>query len=149
TRTVIAGVIVGTQKVKRRVEQARLLQPQHRWIGTIFRSQAAVAETSSWFAGVLVAFGDADLGTEAAAPLEDAQDVARLTDLETWQRIEKGHNPFAAQFVFAGRRYGLQALGYPVHAVALAVACPFVRDRAVVIQGRTPQHAAVGHHALA
>src|SRR5579871_1632299 len=36
-----------------------------------------------------------------------------------------------------------------MHAVTLAETAPLVRDRAIVVQGGPPQHAAVGHHALA
>ena len=75
---VVAGVVVGAEEVERRVEQARLLQADEDGVGAVLGAQAAVAEPRARPARILVALGDADLGPEPAAALEDAQDVARL-----------------------------------------------------------------------
>ena len=47
-----------------------------------------------------------------------------------------------------GRRHRLQALRLAVHAVAFSVPPPLERHGSVVVERRSPQHAAVRHHAF-
>ena len=148
---VVAGMVVGAQEIERRVEQARLLQAEERRdrCGSRCRGRGSLRRLRIGRPGSSSAFGDADLGPELAAALEDAQDVARLRDLEARQRIEERHDALLADLLLGRRRHGLQPLRHAVHAVAFAEARPLVGDGAVVVEGGAPEHAAVRHHALA
>ncbi len=88
-------MIVRAQEIERRIEQPRLLQADEHRIGAVLGAQAAVAQPRARPARLFQPLGNADLGPEAAAALEDAQDVARLRDLEARQRIEKRHDALA------------------------------------------------------
>src|SRR5262249_5178930 len=119
----------------------------------IIRPQSAIAEARPRSPRLFQPLRNADLGPEAAALLENPQDISRLRDLEPRQRVEKRHNAFAGDFVLhqldiARLPDRLNPLGNPAQAVTFAIAGPFVRDRTVVVESRSPQHAAVGHHAF-
>ena len=146
---VIARVIVGAEKVQRRIEQPRLLQANEDRVGAVQRPQAAVAQTLPRLAVELQCFGNPDLGSKPAAPLEDAQDVSRLAVLEPRQRIEERQDSLLRGLFRSRGGNGLQPLRCPVHRIAFAIPRPLVGNSTVVIERRPPQHAAVSHHALA
>ena len=134
--------------IQGRIEQSGAEQADEHRISSVFRAQAAFAQARARPARFLEAFGDADLRPEAAAALEDAEDVGRLADLEPGEGVERGDN--AAFLLRVGRRrISLQPLRHAIHAVAFSEARPLVRHSAVVVQGGAPKHAAVGHHAFA
>ena len=147
-RAVVAGLIVGPEEIERRVQQTRLLQADEHRVGTVSRPQAAHAEPRAGTAGFVPFLGDSNLGDKPPAPFEDAQNVGRLRDLVPRQRVQKWQHAFRRR-LFGGRWWnGLQTLRHAMHAVALTVLRPFIGRGPVVVERRTPQHAAVGHHAL-
>ena len=106
-----------SEEVERRVDQASLLEAEERRVGAVLGAEATVAQPVKYGpAGILQAVGDADLGPEPAAALEDAEDVARLRDLITRKRIEIGDDAviLAARPPSAGgtvcRRWGTPLL---------------------------------------
>ncbi len=147
--SIVAGMVVGPEEVERRVEQAGLLQADEDRVGAVAGPQSAGAQPGAGLAGVFKRVRNADLLRVAPATLEDPQDVPRLRHLEPRQRVEERHHglPFHLE---RGRRWDrLEPLRGPVHAVAFAESRRLERDRAVIVQGRAPEHRAVGHHALA
>ena len=127
-RAVVAGIVVRAKERQHRVEQARSLETLKDGIGAVDGAKPTNAQP-------------------VVAPLEDAQHVARLRDLEVRQRIEEGEDAEAACLLGGGRRDGLQALRRAVVGVALSEACILQREGPVVVESGTPQHRAVGHHA--
>ena len=88
-RAVIAGVIVGPEKVQRRVEQACFLQAEIDRIGAVVGAKPARAQS---FIGLSVLFffvRQTDLEPPFAAPLKDAEDVARLRDFPPRERLKR------------------------------------------------------------
>src|SRR5579864_3475069 len=90
--TIIAWMIVGSQKVQGRIEQARSEQADVNRIRAIFGAESAGAEASPGPAWFFKPFGDADLRPKTAAALEDSQDVPRLRHFKTRQGIEVGND---------------------------------------------------------
>ncbi len=142
-------MIVGAEEIERRIEEPRLVQADEDRIGAVLRPESAIAEPRSRAARSFFPLGDADFRTKSAAALEDAQDVARLADLESRQRIEIRDDAAIDDFALGRRRVRLNPLRRAGHAVAFAVMRILGGNRAVVVKRGTPQHAAVGHHALA
>src|ERR1019366_4219564 len=99
-------------------------------------------------AGIFEGVGDADLGAKFPAALKNAEDVARLLNLETRQRIEPFQDAFLALLPFIRWRHRLQRERCAVHRVGFAEKRLLAGDRAVIIKGSSPEHAAVRHHAL-
>src|SRR5207244_1620106 len=91
---------------------------------------------------------DANRGFKPTAALEDAEHVTGLADLVADQRIQERDDATMLHLPLGRRRHGLQAQRLAAHAVGLAEAGPLVGYTAVVVEGGTPKHAAVGHHAL-
>src|ERR1043166_7974375 len=118
--SVVTGVVVGAQEGEERVEQAGLLQAEEDGVRAQQRPVAAVAQLHLGAAPFFLAVGDADLRAAAAPALEDAQHVARLSDLPAGQGVEEGEN--ALQACLLRRWWGdrLHALRHAVRAVALA-----------------------------
>ena len=148
-RAVVAGMVVGAEEVERRIEEARLREAHEHRIGPVLRSQAPRSQPGPRPPRLLEALGVAGVGSEPPAALEDPQDVPRLHPLEPRQGIEIADHPLEVELLGRRRRHVLQPLADAVHAVALAVGGVLVGDRAVVVEGGVPEHAAVGHHAFA
>ena len=83
-----------------------------------------------------------------AAFLEDAQDVSRLAQIETRQRIEERQNAVQLRVLRRDRRVIDQAQRRAVRAVGLAEAIVLQVEAAIVVERRAPQHRAVVHHAV-
>jgi hypothetical protein len=115
-------VVVGAEEVERGIEEAGLRQADEHRVGAVLGAEAAVAQARARAAGLLEPLGIAHLGAEAAAALEDPQDVARLRALEVGQRIEELHHALVIEIVPRRRWHRLHPLRRAVHAVALAVA---------------------------
>src|SRR4029077_4306459 len=77
-RAVIAGVVVGAEEIERGVEQPRARQADHDGIGSVLGAEAPFTEARARLARFFGPFRDADLRTEAAAALEETQDIAGL-----------------------------------------------------------------------
>jgi len=75
---IVAGVVVGTQKVQCRVEQSGLRQADEHGIGAVLRPKSSSAQPGAGLAGILERIGQADLLRITPATLEDPQDVGRL-----------------------------------------------------------------------
>ena len=75
-RAVIARVVVGPQKIERRIQQPRLLEADETGVGAVFGSQPPVAQSRSRPAIVLETLRYAHLRPKAAAALEYAKDIA-------------------------------------------------------------------------
>ena len=146
---VVTGMVVGAEEVERRIEEARLREAHEYRIGAVLRSQAPRSQPGPRPPRLLEALGVAGVGPEAPAALEDPQDVPRLHPLEPRQGIEIADHPLEVELLGRRRRHVLQPLADAVHAIALAVRGVLHGDRAVVVEGGAPEHAAVRHHALA
>ena len=145
---VVAGMVVGAEEVERRIEEPRLREAHEHRIGAVLRSQAPRSQPGPRPPRLLEALGVAGVGPEAPAALEDPQDVPRLHPLEPRQGIEIADHPLEVELLGRRWRHVLQPLADAIHAVALAVGGVLHGDRAVVVEGGVPEHAAVGHHAL-
>src|SRR5262249_28222952 len=139
-------MVVGAEEIQRRIEQARAEQADVDGIGAVLGAESARAEAGPRLAGFLQTLGNADLAAKTGAALEEAQDVARLRELEAGQGIEIGDNALETPLILGRRRIGLHALRRAVHAVALTEARPLLRKRAIVVKRGAPKHAAVRHH---
>src|SRR6266576_4340110 len=87
--TIITRMIVRTHEVEQRIVQPRLLQIEKHGINTIERTEAALGKTARGFAGRFEWIWITDLKLLFATTLENAENVARLTQGEAWQRINE------------------------------------------------------------
>ncbi len=147
-RPVIAGVVVRPHEREHRIEQPRPLEADPDRIRAVERAEAARAQAVGRPAGQLFTIGHPDLERALLPPLEDAQHVAGLNDLEARQRLEELQHALARHLLDGGRRRGDHALRDPVGTVALAEAGRLEREATVVVVGSGPEHGAGGHHAL-
>ena len=126
---IVPGMIVGAEERERRVEQPGALETLEDRVRARERAVAAEAEP-------------------VVTPLEDAQHVARLRDLEPRQGHERREHALHARRLESRLRDGLEPLRAAVRRVALAEVRVFQGERTVVVQRCAPEHRAVGHHAL-
>src|SRR5438132_10258825 len=87
--SIIARMIVGAQKVQRRIEQTSLLQSKINRIGALRRAESARAQALVRFARIFIPVGQTCFQTPLAAPLKDPQDISRLRNFPARQRVEK------------------------------------------------------------
>ena len=158
-RAVVARVVVRPEHVQRRVEEARALQVQPHRVGAVVRPEPAVGEAVRRAARLLVEPEARDPGHRVAdrqglllPALEDAEDVRGLADLEARERAQEGEHALrlpGRRLPGPGglRRQAVQARRGAVDVVGLAEAGRLLRVAPVVVEGRLPQHGAVGHHA--
>ena len=83
-----------------------------------------------------------------AAFFEDAQNIARLAQVETRQRIEERQNAVDLRVFGVTGVWIDQAQWRAVRAVGLAEAIILEVERAVVVESRAPEHRAMIHHAV-
>src|SRR5260370_3177040 len=76
--SIIARMVVGAGQRKDRIEQAGFLQAEKNGIGSKLGAESALAELHVGGARIFTRIWIADLRALAAAPLEDAQHLARL-----------------------------------------------------------------------
>ena len=141
-------MVVRTKKIQCWIEKTSLLQTDEHRVRPVQRSQTTITETSSRLPVQLLSFGNTDLVRKPSTPFEDAQNVSRLTVFESRQWIEKRQNSLFFHFFWGWSRNGLKPLWRAIHGIAFTVFWPLVRNSSVVIERRSPQHAAVGHHAF-
>ena len=144
----LPGHVVRPEQRERGVEQPRLLEVQPHRVDAVQRAEPARTEPVERLPRRLLQVGQADLDLLFLAPLEDAQDVAGLADLEARQRLEVGQHALLDDLVRRGRRVGHELLGNAVGAVALAEARTLEGHLAVVVERGGPQHGAGLHHVL-
>src|SRR4030095_6418392 len=126
-------------------------QTQKDRVGAQPRAEAAVAELVFRLPAQLEGTRTADVRGQAflfAATLEDSQHVAGLLDFPPVERHQVRQDAFSPDLIDRRRRPGHDALNLPVLAVTFAEVRVLHRPRAVVVEGRPPQHPAVSHHAL-
>ena len=97
-RSVVARVVVGSQKIQRRIEQAGLLQPEKNRVRAVGRAQTAIAQPRAGPAGIFFGFRNARFRAKPSAALENSKDVAGLGNLELRQRVEIGQHSLAGPF---------------------------------------------------
>ncbi len=149
TAAVVAGVVVGAKKVQRRVEQACLCQADEHRVGAILGTQTTVAKSFARTSGFFQNLRNTDFGAKSTAPFKDPQQVAGLSRLVGNQRLQERQDTFVAYFFRCRLRHSLQNLRSAVHAVRFAIPRILFAGATVVVKRRTPQHAAMRHHALA
>ncbi len=120
-RAKVAGVVIRSQEVERRVEQAGFLKADEHGIGTVLGSQSPRAQSGARPARIFERVGNADLLRVAAAALEDSQDVARLRGFKARQGVQEWHDALVLHLEARGGRHGLKPLRRSAHAVAFAV----------------------------
>ncbi len=96
---IVAGVVVGAEEIERRVEQPRSLQADKDRVGAVLACRGRGARAGRVAGPIPRVSRDADFRIEAAAALEDAQDVAGLGDLEAGQRIEERNDALLGDLI--------------------------------------------------
>jgi len=147
-RTKVSGMVIGAKKIKCGVKQPRFVQSNKHRVGAVAGAESSFTKSNSWAPGFLEHVGDSDLGYCGATSFEDSQDVSGLSDLKTWQGFQERQHSLLNDFVLRRRRDSKDPLRYTVFAVTFSVARVFNFNGTVVVQGRSPQHATVRHHAL-
>ena len=144
---VVAGLIVGAEERQQRVEQAGLLQAEKDRIGARLGAEAAIAQFDLGGPALL-------RGSDCRFPASTGRRVRRRAGRCRAAKFpsaaadrETAGLPFLLRLFRRGRREGQQSLRRAIGAVALAEVRGLQRKRAVVVERRAPQHAAVGHHA--
>src|ERR1051325_2327198 len=147
-RPVITRMIVAPHKVEQWIVQPRLREIQKDWIDAVQGPKSTLAQPPRGFAGRLVDDWDTQGKLLLAALLKDAQNVARLADDESRQRIDEREHAIRAR-LFRRRNVRIQ---YPqrfaVGPVSLSVAIILQRKRAIIVERRAPEHRAMTHHAV-
>src|SRR5215471_16766325 len=139
-------MIVRAEKIQSRIEQTRLLQPQVNRIRSLRGAESARTQTLVRFAGIFVSIRQPRFQTPATTAFENAENVSRLRDFPTRQRIQERQNAFQS-FQLGGWLWNLnQRLRRAAGAVALAEVRVLNRKTAIVVKRRAPKHGAVSHH---
>ena len=125
---IVAGLIVGAEKVEQRVEQAGALQALEYGVGARQGAEAAIAQA-------------------VVAALEDAQRVAGLGGFELRQRPEFREPRFELDLGGGGRRNGGELLRRAIARIAFSEERALEREGAVVVERRSPEERAVAHQA--
>ena len=146
---IVAWVVVGAEKVQRWIHEPRFGEGCKYWVHPVLGAEPPIAQPRAWPAIFFQPLWVAQIGTKAAAAFKESQYVAGLFAFVPRQWFQKFHDRLEVCLVLRRRRHGLQSLACPVHGVALAEGGLLVGHRSVVVEGCTPEHAAVGHHALA
>ena len=128
--------------------QPRFLQTEKDGIDAIQGAEAALGQAAERFAGRFVGGREAELQLFFAALFENAQDVSRLAQIETRERIKKRKDAVQLRVVGCDRRVIDQAERHAVGAVGLAEAIILQVEAAVIVERRAPEHRAVIHHAV-
>ena len=80
-------MIVGAEKIQSGIEQPRFLQAKKNRIGAVVGAEAARAQALVGLARVFFLVGQSDFRPTPAAALKHAQNISRLRDLPTRDRI--------------------------------------------------------------
>src|SRR6266699_3040660 len=80
-RTKVARMIVGAEKVERRIKQSRFLYSQKNWIRSLVSAKSTRAQALVGLSRIFVFVGNADFQAALAAALKNAQHIAWLGDL--------------------------------------------------------------------
>lgn len=128
--------------------QSCFLQTEEDGVGAIERAEPALRQTISWSAIGLIARRKSKLQLFFAALFEDAQDVSRITQIETRQGLNERQN--AIEVRIRGRDLSIvdEAKWRAVCAISLAEAIILQIKCAIIIKSRAPQHRAMIHHAV-
>ena len=148
-RPVVARVVVRAQEIERGVEQPRFLESDQNGVCAVLRAETPRAQSRFRLPIILERVRKPHLLRVAPTALEDAEDVARLADLEAREGVEKRHDALEFHLEIARRRHRLQPLRRPVHAVTFAEPRRLDRVRPIIVKRRPPQHRPMRHHALA
>src|SRR5262249_34059541 len=138
-------MIIRAGKIERRIEQSCLLQSKKYGIGALCSAEATSAQSLVGLAGIFFFIGQANFEPSLAAALKNAQDISRLRNLPTRNRIKQAEKTFDSSLCFRARLQ--QCLRCARFAVTFSVARIFQRETAVVIERGAPEHRAVRHHA--
>src|SRR5947209_2777744 len=88
-RSIVARMIVRPKKVQRRIEQTRLLQSKVNRIGALGRSESARAQSFVGLTRIFVSVRQPSFQASLTTALEHTQNISRLRDFPTRQRIEE------------------------------------------------------------
>ena len=97
-RAIIARMIVRAQKSEQRIVQSRFLQTEEDRIGAIERAESALGQTIARSAVAARRVSEAELQLFFAAFFENAQNVSRITQVETRQRLDERQNAVHAVY---------------------------------------------------
>src|SRR2546425_11123074 len=89
-------MVIGAEKIKRRIEQPRFLNSQKDWISPLIGAKTARSQSLVGFARVFIFVRIANFKSALPSPLENAQHVPRLRDFPARQRIEKSQQSLGA-----------------------------------------------------
>ena len=146
---IIARMIVRAHEIQQRIVQSRFLQIQKHRIGAEQCAESAIAQTARGLAGFFKRIWISKLQLFLAAALKDAEQIARLADVEARQRIKERQNAMLLRHLRRDRHGTFQTQRLAVRRVSLAEAVVFRGIRAVVVERRAPKHRTVTHHAVA
>ena len=142
-------MIVRAHEVEQRIVQPRFLQIEEDRVNAIERPQATFGKAARRFSGRFEWIRVSKLVLFFAPALEDAEQVARLAEGKTRQRINERQNAVCLRHLRRHRNRTFQAQRHAVQSVSLAEAIILGRIRAIVVQRRAPEHRTVAHHAVA
>src|SRR6267143_4158640 len=96
-RAIIARMIVRSEKPEQRIVQPGFLQTKKNRVGAIERAESPLGQTIPRPAVRLFTGWKSELRLLFAAFLEDAQNVSRVAQVETRQRLDEGQNAALAR----------------------------------------------------
>jgi len=128
--------------------QPCFLQTEKHRVGAIERPKSARRQTISRSAIGFIACRKSKLQLFFAALFEDAQNVSRITQIETRQRLDEGQNAMHACVLGCDRCIIDEAKWRAVCAISLAEPIILQIEAAIIIKSRPPQHRAMIHHAV-
>ena len=143
---VVAGSVVRAEKAEQRIVQPRLLRAEKDGVGAVQGAQATGRQASVGFAGRLVEGRETERELIESAFLEDAEQVAGLAHVEALQRIEEWQDAVLFRLFGSWFEWVVELQRRAVRAIGLADDGVLHVDRAVVVSGGVPEHAAVVHH---
>ena len=128
--------------------QSCFLQTEKHRISAIQCAESALGQTISGSAIGFIACGESKLQLFFAAFFEDAQDVSRITQVETRQRLDERQNAMEVRIFGRDRGVVDEAKRRAVCAISLAEPIILQIKAAIVIKSCSPQHRAMIHHAV-
>ena len=128
--------------------QSCFLQTEKDGVGAIKRPETSLRQTISRSAIGLIAGGKSKLQLLFAAFFEDAQDVPRITQVETRQRLNERQNAIEVRIRRRDRGIVDEAKRRAICAISLTETVIFQIEAAIIIKSGPPQHRAVVHHTV-
>src|ERR1700682_5343636 len=126
-------MIVRSEKSEKRIVQSRFLQTKKNRIGAIQGSKSALGQTALGVTGRFIGRGKTERELFAAAFLENAQNVSRIAQVKTRQRLEERKDSVHQGVFGRDRRVVDQLQWRAIRAISLAEPIILQIEAAVII----------------